>query len=41
MKGSSGKLNRADKQARNFVASIPFDRRLYHQDIEGSVSHIC
>jgi argininosuccinate lyase len=39
MKGSSGKLNRADKQARNYVASIPFDRRLYRQDIEGSIAH--
>jgi hypothetical protein len=33
MKGSSGKLNKADEQARNFAASIPFNRCLYHQDI--------
>jgi argininosuccinate lyase len=39
MKGSSGKLSRADKQAQNYVASIPFDRRLYRQDIEGSIAH--
>jgi len=39
MKGSSGKLNRADKQARNYVASISFDRRLHRQDIEGSIAH--
>jgi argininosuccinate lyase len=39
MKGSSGKLSRADMQARNYVASIPFDRRLYRQDIEGSIAH--
>jgi len=39
MKGSSGKLNRAAMQARNYVASIPFDRRLYRQDIEGSIAH--
>ena len=39
MKGSSGKLSRADKQAQNYVASIPFDQRLYRQDIEGSIAH--
>ena len=39
MKGSSGKLNQADKQAQNYLASIPFDRRLYRQDIEGSIAH--
>jgi argininosuccinate lyase len=39
MKGSSGELNRADKQAQNYLASIPFDRRLYRQDIEGSIAH--
>ena len=39
MKNSSGKLNRADKQAQNYLASIPFDQRLYCQDIEGSIAH--
>jgi argininosuccinate lyase len=39
MKSSSGKLNRADKQAWNYLAAIPFDRRLYRQDIEGSIAH--
>jgi argininosuccinate lyase len=39
MKGSSGKLSMTDKQARNYAASIPFDRRLYRQDIEGSIAH--
>jgi argininosuccinate lyase len=39
MKKSSGNLSRVDKQARDYAASIPFDRRLYHQDIEGSVAH--
>jgi argininosuccinate lyase len=39
MKGSSGKLNRADKLVQEYVASIPFDRRLYRQDIEGSIAH--
>jgi argininosuccinate lyase len=39
MKNSSGKPNRADKQAQNYLASIPFDRRLYRQDIEGSIAH--
>jgi argininosuccinate lyase len=28
-----------DEQARNYAASIPFDRRLYRQDIEGSIAH--
>jgi argininosuccinate lyase len=28
-----------DEQARNYAASIPFDRRLYGQDIEGSIAH--
>ena len=40
MKNSSGKLNRTDKQARDYLASIPFDRRLYRQDIEGSIAHV-
>jgi argininosuccinate lyase len=39
MKKSSKNLNRADKQARDYAASIPFDRRLYRQDIEGSMAH--
>jgi argininosuccinate lyase len=39
MKGSSEKLNRADKPVQEYVASIPFDRRLYRQDIEGSIAH--
>jgi argininosuccinate lyase len=39
MEVSSGKLNRVDKQAQNYMASIPFDRRLYRQDIEGSIAH--
>jgi len=39
MKRSSEKLSRTDKQARHYVASIPFDRRLYRQDIEGSRAH--
>jgi argininosuccinate lyase len=38
MKKSSGKLSRVDKQARDYAASIPFDRRLYRQDIEGSIA---
>jgi len=28
-----------DKLAQGYVASIPFDRRLYRQDIEGSIAH--
>ena len=39
MKDSPIKLSMTDKQARNYVASIPFDRRLYRQDIEGSIAH--
>jgi argininosuccinate lyase len=39
MKKSSGKLSKADEQARDYAASIPFDRRLYRQDIEGSIAH--
>jgi argininosuccinate lyase len=39
MKKSSGKLSKADEQARNYAASIPFDQRLYRQDIEGSIAH--
>jgi argininosuccinate lyase len=39
MKGDTRKLSRVDAQARNYVASIPFDQRLYRQDIEGSIAH--
>jgi len=39
MKSSSGRLSMTDEQARNYAASIPFDRRLYGQDIEGSIAH--
>ena len=39
MKSSPIQLSMTDKQARNYAASIPFDRRLYRQDIEGSIAH--
>lgn len=39
MESSSGRLSMTDEQARNYAASIPFDRRLYRQDIEGSIAH--
>jgi argininosuccinate lyase len=39
MKSSPIKLSMTDKQARDYAASIPFDRRLYRQDIEGSIAH--
>jgi argininosuccinate lyase len=39
MKKPSENLSAVDKQARDYVASIPFDRRLYRQDIEGSIAH--
>jgi argininosuccinate lyase len=39
MKSSPIKLSMTDKQARNYAASIPFDQRLYRQDIEGSIAH--
>jgi argininosuccinate lyase len=39
MKDSPIKLSMTDEQARNYAASIPFDRRLYRQDIEGSIAH--
>ncbi len=29
----------ANKTAQDYVASIPFDQRLYRQDIEGSIAH--
>jgi argininosuccinate lyase len=40
MESSSGKFNRTDKQAQDYLASIPFDRRLYGQDIKGSIAHV-
>ncbi len=30
---------KANKMAQDYVASIPFDQRLYRQDIEGSIAH--
>jgi argininosuccinate lyase len=39
MKSSSGRLSMTDEQARKYATSIPFDRRLYRQDIEGSIAH--
>jgi argininosuccinate lyase len=39
MKSSPIKLSMTDKQARDYGASIPFDRRLYRQDIDGSIAH--
>jgi argininosuccinate lyase len=39
MKKSAENLTRVDKQARDYAASIPFDRRLYRQDVEGSIAH--
>jgi argininosuccinate lyase len=39
MKSSSGRLSMTDEQARKYATSIPFDRRLYGQDIEGSIAH--
>ena len=39
MKKSSRNVSRVDEQARDYAASIPFDRRLYRQDIEGSIAH--
>jgi argininosuccinate lyase len=39
MNSSSGKFQRANKQVQEYVTSIPFDRRLYRQDIEGSIAH--
>jgi argininosuccinate lyase len=38
-KKSPENLSAVDKQARDYAASIPFDRRLYRQDIEGSIAH--
>jgi argininosuccinate lyase len=39
MKSSPINLSSTDKQARDYGASISFDRRLYRQDIEGSIAH--
>jgi len=33
------KLKEINKSVQEYVASIPFDRRLYRQDIEGSIAH--
>lgn len=32
--------NKVDRLARDYLASIPFDQRLYRQDIEGSIAHV-
>jgi argininosuccinate lyase len=40
MKKSFGKLAKIDNLGREYAASIPFDRRLYRQDIEGSIAHV-
>jgi argininosuccinate lyase len=29
-----------NKMAQEYTASIPFDQRLYRQDIEGSTAHV-
>ncbi len=39
MQSYSGKSNSTDKQAQDYLASVPYDRRLYRQDIEGSIAH--
>ena len=39
MKRSPIRLSMTDKQARDYGASIPFDRRLYRQDIQASIAH--
>ena len=39
MQSPSGKLDRTDKQAQDYLASIPFDRRLYGQDIKARIAH--
>ena len=39
MRSSPIKLSMTDKQAQDYAASIPFDRRLYREDIEGSIAH--
>jgi len=40
MQSSSGDLTKTNKQAQDYLASIPFDRRLYGQDIKGSIAHV-
>ncbi len=39
MKRSPIRLSMTDKQARDYGASIPFDRRLYRQDVQASIAH--
>ena len=34
------KLEDTNKAVQQYVASIPFDQRLYRQDIEGSIAHV-
>jgi len=36
---TSGGMKDTDKLVQGYVASVPFDRRLYRQDIEGSIAH--
>jgi hypothetical protein len=36
---TSGGMKDSNKLVQDYVASIPFDRRLYRQDIEGSIAH--
>jgi argininosuccinate lyase len=38
--GSSSRKINTDRQAQDYLASIPFDRRLYGQDIRGSIAHV-
>ncbi len=41
MNNIRGRFNKpADKLASQYVASLPFDRRLYKQDIAGSIAHV-
>ena len=35
----SGEMKDNNKVVQDYVASIPFDRRLYRRDIEGSIAH--
>ena len=39
MPSSSGKLNRSGEHAQDYLVSIPFDRRLYGQDIKARIAH--
>jgi len=32
-------MKNTNKPVQEYVASIPFDRQLYRQDIEGSIAH--